>query len=211
MSQALSPDGKWVLSVPLGRPGKLVMLPTGAGEARTLSYPIAFAILRASWFPDGRRLLIYARQADQGERLFVQDGEGAELRPLTPEGTSIFSGAISPDGRFVTAIGPDEQTRNYPVEGGEPRPIPGLDTADVVLRWSAGGQALFVMRPNELPARIERLDLRTGEKKLWRELMPADGAGILDIGPVLLSEDGTSYVYSFRRFLSTLYLAEGLR
>ena len=39
---------------------------------------------------------------------------------------------------------------------------------------------------------------------------PADSAGLIDLGPVEVSEDGRVYIYSFRRDLSTLYLAEGL-
>jgi hypothetical protein len=34
---------------------------------------------------------------------------------------------------------------------------------------------------------------------------------VLAIGPVLLSEDGESYVYSYRRQLDDLFLVEGLR
>lgn len=41
--------------------------------------------------------------------------------------------------------------------------------------------------------------------------MPADRAGLLDLGFVLLSADARAYVYSYRRVLSTLFLAEGLR
>ncbi len=41
--------------------------------------------------------------------------------------------------------------------------------------------------------------------------MPADPAGLLDVSFVLFSDDGGSYVYSYRRVLSTLYLTEGLR
>lgn len=39
----------------------------------------------------------------------------------------------------------------------------------------------------------------------------ADRAGLLDLSFILLSSDARSYVYSYRRVLSTLYLVDGLR
>ena len=41
--------------------------------------------------------------------------------------------------------------------------------------------------------------------------MPADRSGLLDIGFIDFSGDGLAYAYSYRRFLSTLYLVKGLR
>jgi hypothetical protein len=58
---------------------------------------------------------------------------------------------------------------------------------------------------------VDRIDLATGERTTWKTLRPADRAGVLDIGFVQLSGDARSYVYSYRRILSTLYLVEGLR
>ena len=77
--------------------------------------------------------------------------------------------------------------------------------------WSADGKSIFIYRTGELPAKVFRLDLATGEKKLWREIMPSDGAGITDIGPILITPDAKSYVYEYGRTLSDLYLAEGFR
>lgn len=51
------------------------------------------------------------------------------------------------------------------------------------------------------------MDLR----ERWKEFMPSDPAGVTLINPAFLTPDGRHYVYSFRRVLSDLYLAEGLR
>lgn len=56
-----------------------------------------------------------------------------------------------------------------------------------------------------------RLDLASGQKQLWRELIPADNAGITDIGPILITPDAKTYVYEYGRTLSDLYLVEGLK
>lgn len=58
--------------------------------------------------------------------------------------------------------------------------------------------------------KVFRRDLITGRREAWREITPADPTGILSFWP-LLSADGRSYVYSFWRSLSSLYLVEGLR
>jgi len=51
----------------------------------------------------------------------------------------------------------------------------------------------------------------TGRKEPWKELMPADGAGIVDIAPVIPAPDGQAYVYGYSRTLSDLYVVEGLK
>ena len=57
---------------------------------------------------------------------------------------------------------------------------------------------------------IRRFDAETGREEPWKELMPADPAGIRAIDQAMISPDGKHYVYSFQRALSDLYLAEGL-
>jgi len=70
---------------------------------------------------------------------------------------------------------------------------------------------LFVTRPGDWPTRIMRLDITTGQRAPWRELMPLDNAGVQNIGPIRITPDGKSYVYGFQRRLSDLYLVEGLK
>jgi len=41
--------------------------------------------------------------------------------------------------------------------------------------------------------------------------MPADSAGVTDIVVVCPTPDGSSYVYSYARILSNLYVVEGLK
>jgi hypothetical protein len=62
-----------------------------------------------------------------------------------------------------------------------------------------------------MPAQVYRLELATGQGKLWKQLMPTDPAGVNIISPILVTPDGKSYVYGLRRILSDLYLVEGLK
>ena len=79
------------------------------------------------------------------------------------------------------------------------------------VRWAEDGRALFVFKRNEIPARVFRLDVESGRRTPWLELMPADPAGVDRIPTVVLSPDGKSYAYSFTRELADLYLIRGLR
>jgi dipeptidyl aminopeptidase/acylaminoacyl peptidase len=207
---ALSPDGQWVISSVLRSPSQLSLLPTGAGEARPLTHD-AIDHVRARWFPDGKRFLFLGNEPGHGVRLWIQDAEGGKPRAITPEGVSATQWEIFPDGKLVAAVGPDQRGYLYSVDGGEPRPIPGFPQGDTAVGWSSDGRSLFIYRPGELPAKIYRLDVATGQKQLWRELMPADSAGVTDIGPILITPDAKTYVYEYGRTLSDLYLVEGLK
>jgi hypothetical protein len=99
----------------------------------------------------------------------------------------------------------------YPSEPGEPRLLPGFQNGEIAIRWTADGRAIWIYRPNEVPVKIYRLDVTTGERSLWKELTPPDPAGVLLMGPIVMTPDGNSYVYSYRRTLDELFLVEGLR
>jgi hypothetical protein len=58
---------------------------------------------------------------------------------------------------------------------------------------------------------VDVIDVASGARRPWKELRPPDPAGVLAIGPILLSADGQSYIYSYRRLLDELFLVEGLR
>jgi hypothetical protein len=68
-----------------------------------------------------------------------------------------------------------------------------------------------VLRNTELPVKVYRVELATGRREVWKEIQPADPAGLLDLYGVQISRDGKSYYYSYIRNLSDLYLVEGLK
>jgi eukaryotic-like serine/threonine-protein kinase len=208
---ALSPNGKWALSV-LTSPSRLVLLPTGVGEAKTLTRP-RLTYFEGAWFPDSRRVLFAAEANGGPRRFYVQDIEGGEPRPLGSSaiGFSHFSlPIVAPDGRTVAALGQDGKPMLLSVDGGETRPCPGLDSDDGLIRWSADGRALFFQRYRGLTAEVHRLELATGRKKLLWELAAQDPAGAFR-PHVRLTPDGKSYAYTFMRDLSDLYLVDGLK
>ena len=210
-AQGLSPDGRWALSIRLTRPSELVLLPTGAGQARTLPRGGVREYHWACFLPDGKRVLLVGNEEGRATRLFVQDVGGGPPRPVTPEGTWMESNTVTPDGRSVVAHA--EGNLLFPVEGGgEGRPVPGLEAGDTPLRWSVDGRHLFLRaRGAGLPARVARLDPVSGRREAWMELQPADPAGVVGVGSIVLTPDGRTYVYEYLRSLSDLYLVEGMR
>ncbi len=207
----LSPDGKWALSlIPYVSPQQLVLWPTGPGESRR--FPERRINYRwAQFLNDNKRILIVGSEAGRPVRLYVQNLEGGELRPIGPERISLGGAAISPDDRWVAAVDDKGNLSLVPIEGGEPRPIRGTEPGDRVVRWSADGQELFVTRPGEIPIKVFRLNLSTGRKAIWKEIVPSDRTGIAWIGPFLVTPDGKSYAYGYRRAVSDLFVVEGLK
>jgi Tol biopolymer transport system component len=209
-SLALSPDGKWALSSRGDNQTDLFLLPTGAGEPKQLD---GHGIIHsaAHWFPDGTRILFSGTESNHGVRLYVQDIATNKIEAISPEGTNGLSFALSPDGRLVAAVGPDGKGYLFPVASGEPKLIPGLLAGEAPVAWSADGRSLYIYRGGELPAKIYRLDIASGSRTLWKQLMPPDPAGVEYVGPILPAPDGTAYAYGYRRLLSDLYLVEGLK
>src|SRR5262249_22518356 len=142
-AMALSPDGKWVLSY-LFTLRQLILLPTGAGEVKRLErHGIEhYGPGGMHWLPNGKQIILNAREPNRGRRYYLQDIESGSLRPITPEGIAASPFAdlnghvISPDGKFIVASDSQGKKSLYPIEGGEPRPLPGLDDEDEVITWS---------------------------------------------------------------------------
>ena len=210
-SYDLSSDGRWALTVSFPASDELILMPTGPAQPRSLGKP-GLNYQWARFFPDGRRLLATASEPKRGLRLFVQDVSGGKPRAISPEGVTAFGTyAVAPDNRSIVATGPDRRFAIYSVEPSEPKPIPGLEPGDIPIRWTSDSRSLYVWKPSEMPARVWLVDVATGRRSLWKEILPPDPAGILGIWPILITPDGKSYAYSYRRVLSDLYMAEGLR
>jgi hypothetical protein len=205
----LSGDGRLVLAQSVVGPrNEVLIVPTGAGESRRVSLP---GIERGVWFwftPDGRRIVFTASKSG-ALRIFIMDLEGGRPRPITPDGVTNYSWqqCLSPDGRFVAG----SNRWVYPVDGGESRAVPGIEPWEALMSWTADSRALYVLQREGLPARVHRVDIATGRRELWKELMPADPAGIDGIPALKMTPDGRAYAYNFTRVLADLYLVEGLK
>ena len=206
---ALSPDGKWALARPNSTPSPLILLPTGVGEAKPLTRD-SINHLWGHWLPDGKRLVFSGNEAGHGFRLYVESPEEGKPRPISPEGVDPTF-VISPKGDLAASVGPDHKIYLYPVAGGEPVPVSGNTGDEAPTGWSADGRSLYVFRFGEIPAKVFELELSTGKRKLWKELVPADAAGIDTIRGITITPDAKAYIYGYIRTLSDLYVVEGLK
>jgi DNA-binding winged helix-turn-helix (wHTH) protein/WD40 repeat protein len=208
-AMGLSPDGRFVLAIPLRQPDRLTLLPVGAGETRTLRHAGVERYLWAGFLPDGR-LLVTASSKDGGLGTFVSDPAGRRLEPVTPPGVGVFERALSPDGsRVVAQCG--EVLCIYPLAGGAPRPVPGWRHGLMLYGWRADGKALLVSSSKQPSLELAHLDLATGALSPWRTVGPDDPAGAGDVMSFAATPDGSAYAYGFHRELSDLYLVSGLR
>lgn len=207
----LSPDGAWVLAVPVRDPSRLDLLPTGPGETRSIRDASIEEYEWAAWLPDGRQILVTGRGRDGRSRVFVRSLAGGSLRPVTPEGVGLYWNTLSPDGSRFVARCPEAGICLYPVAGGEPVPLSSRTSSpQMVVGW-AGPDQLYVRDDNPGHVSISRMDLRTRERTPWREIVPSDPAGLEAMGGLQATQDGSTFAYTLYRRLSDLYVVEGLR
>ena len=204
----LSPDGKWVACIVSDGPKTtLTLLPTGAGELRTVPAN-GMHYDRLEWFPDGQRILFEGAEPNHASRMYVQDVNKGRPSPITPEG--VIAAHVSPDQKYVT-VAQGGKLGLLPIAGGDVKPVADLEPGESVIRWSGDGRYLFLrklMEPSAL--RVSRMEVATGRREPWKELKTPDPVGV-QILQVMLTPDGNSYAYSYQRDISTLYLAEGLK
>jgi len=208
MAGGFSPDGKWVAATI--NYGQLVLLPTGAGTSRRIDpggiqqygHPIL-------WLPDGKQLVFSGKRAGHETQCFVQNIDGGKPRAVTPEGVTRC--LPSPDGKWIAARDmAGKQARLYPLDGGEPRPVPGLLPGEN-FAWTSDPKFIYAIQWEQVPVKIYRLNIVTGQRQLFKELTPVDVTGLCEVSHIILSPDGRSYIYGYTRLLSDLYLVKGLK
>ncbi|HLN58473.1 MAG TPA: protein kinase [Thermoanaerobaculia bacterium] len=209
-AMALSPDGKWVASIPRGEPAQLVLLPTGSGESRRITND-SINHVSAAFFPDGKRILFGGSEPGRGVRFYVQDLEGGKPRAVSPEGVELFAVAISPDGGRFAAVAPGGETWLYPIAGGQPERATGVQAGESPICWSRDGRWLYVRDVSRVPTRIFRVDLLGGQRELWKEIAPSDTSGLVGIFGVRAAPEAGAYAYTYGRILSDLYVASGIK
>lgn len=199
----LSPDGKWVLAFS-SKPTQLFVYPTGAGETRQLERGNIANYTSAQWFRDGKRVMFGGNEPNLGTRFFVQEVDSGAPLPITPEGTR--DGKLSPDGKQILARGAGGKYFLYAIDGGEPRSVPWLTDADVVIQWSADGRFWYAYQGSDIPCRVERVNVETGRREIYKDMAPAIRTGLLADRPTFITDDERSYSYTTYQQVSTLFV-----
>jgi hypothetical protein len=206
----LSPDGR-LAAIPTSEYHAVRIVPVGTGEAVTIPLPTGVHSWGSlAWLPESRGLIFLVASEDgEGRQLFELRLDGSPPRSLR---TAIEQEIVlSTDGTRTAGRIDDTHLRIARFSGEDEREIDADAPLGRLIRWSADGSGVDFYRQGEVPGAIYRIDLKTGHVSLVRRLMPPDPAGVWRIHPVVMSADGRCYAYSASRWLSDLYVFEGLR
>ena len=69
---------------------------------------------------------------------------------------------------------------------------------------------LYVRRMDRWPPEVDLVDIDRGERQLWQTIFPADATGVDMILRIVITPDGAWYCHDYVRFLSDLYVVEGM-
>lgn len=205
-----SPDGKWTVTTVASKPESTFLLPMGAGERKELKHTSIRSFGYISWFmPDGQSVVIAGIESGHLPRSYTQSTQGGPPRPVTPEG--ILGRLPSPDGKYFVVQQPDQLQGIYDTQRGEVRPIPGTTGPMWPAGWSPDSRYLYMYTRTGPPSQIWRFEVGTARKEFVKQLSPTDPAGILEIFPVQMTPDTKTFAYGYDRYLSELYVVDGLR
>jgi serine/threonine protein kinase len=222
-ASTLSPDGKWVATLP--EDGTIRLIPTGAGEERTLSVASLGMTEPPAWHPDARSLLLSGKEEGHGWRCYQIAIDGGTITPLSPEGYAGFGNhaepQLSPDGkRLLVRFRPDSQVPGAGAVGvldvftGRFDPVDmsewGSESSETY--WAADGRSLLSHRHDGRATEIFRYDLETGAIAVLHRFSYLEEAGFSGgPEPEGITPDGKWYVYNHHQDLNDLYLASGLK
>jgi hypothetical protein len=206
MAFALAADGRWVLAAVPATPPRLMVYPTGAGQARQIPAGPFESFDSGDFLPDGRTILVCGTQSGQRSRCYSIGVDGGTLRAVTPDGSCCA--LASPDGRQIVAQEEDGSWHLYPIGGGPSRSVPGISDRDNLMGWSPDGRALRIFRRDQVPAQAIQVDLTTGGHTLIRTMVPRDRALLQHIRYMSLADDARSYAYAYVEDGSGLYTVE---
>jgi hypothetical protein len=143
----------------------------------------------------------------------VQDIDTGRIRAFTGKGMTLASYTavpISPDGSRVWMEGPDGRSYLFPIAGGEPVALPGVQPGERVIRWTEDGAGIYVSNLRGVPQRIWRLNVASGQRTAVKDLMPAQVSGVRRT-ELSMTADGRAVLFSYSRLLSSLYVVSGLK
>jgi len=97
----------------------------------------------------------------------------------------------------------------YPTDGSSPRSLDEIGPDDRPFGWTEDGRWVLVQAGSDVPVRVDRDEVATGRRALFKEFAPASLSGLMSMefeDPVLPA-DGSRYSYQYVRRNSTLFLA----
>jgi Tol biopolymer transport system component len=206
---ALSADGRLAVTQP-AKGGPLSVVPTGAGVARVVTHDnISYS--GARFLPDGKRLLAIGIEPSHGIRDYFIDLSDGTAKPITPEGT--IGVVLSPDARLVVVHDSEGKWGLFPLDGGQVRPIPGLDPSYTVTGWSPDGTSVYARKNSTRGVTVQmyKVNIVTGKVDPWKSFGPNLQSGVMAVSSPRFSRDGTAYAYIYVQDVAQAYVMRGLK
>ena len=147
-------------------------------------------------FEPGHKLRTYLMRLNSGK-----------AEPVTPEG---YAGAIlSPDGKRLVVRDPEGHLFLFDLEKGQLKPLKGVQLGERCLNWDEKGSGIYLTSSDAYPVQIDHVSVSTGARVAWRTLQAVDPAGVGAVY-VAMPRSGEPIVHANLKYLSELYLVEGL-
>ena len=216
-SQALSPDAKWALTITPSAPRKVFLLPTGTGDSRqldtgTLSPGTAVFVDR------GRRVLVTGTRDGTPAGTVIDlttssrhDIDLSVLRGRVYVSYREMPVHVSPDGDTFSVTADDGAVMAWKLDGNGPTELLKLGSNERFVGWGRTANDLYVATWDGPKVRLDTVQRSPARRTPTREILIRDPTGMLHTPNLFLTPDASSYVYTFTRMESTLYLVSGLR
>ena len=201
----LSDDGNWVLAGIF--PNRVIMYPTGAGQAVELNTKSIALIADARWLPGAKQVLVIGGGAGEASRCYLLNVDNGEPRALCEPG--VISAFPSGDGKHVIVQDVDRVWSIAEIESMDTRvPAAGLSEIDQFVAWQADGRGVYVCDRGKVPNVVSAVDITSGRR---RNVLTADPRmpGVLYIRSIAITPDERAFAYGALTYVSRLYTIEG--
>lgn len=204
LALSLSNDGNSVVA--RSEEGQLLLLPTGAGQPRTVQPPGRLhdaAVVLA----DGR-IVCWAQEPGRGSRLYLQDSAGG-WKPVSPEfgdARAAVETVLSPAGDRVAARNASRLFLLNP-SSGDLQPVAGWPADAHIAGWTADGKSLYAGHPAGDHIDIARFNLASGASEPWKRI---DAPRAMPYWS-RVTPDGRSYAYVYQVASTDAFVVTGLR
>jgi Tol biopolymer transport system component len=206
----LSPDSEWALTREISNRPRFVLVPVKTGQPKAFAPDDLGRTAYGAFVPDGSKFVFVANAPGRGSRLYLQEVAGGPPKTMSEEGIAAARPFVSPDARWVAAVGPDNRVHLYPLGGGSAMDLPASRSGDSPAGWSADGKGLYVSQLG-IPCTVDLIDIASSRRTRIRELSGGDAGGVTSFGPVRITPDGQTMIVGVVRVLSTLYQVQNLK
>jgi hypothetical protein len=203
-----SPDGRSIVALTpqLSGPQQLVLIPVGPGTTRQLTFSRASHSTPSFAGPD---TILFVRSDAGRSEVWRMATDGTGARSLGAEGCDVPS--ASPSGLSFLCRGGETKGALYvfPLNGGTGRKLYELPPGKTInyARWNGSGEQVFAVTRD---LRFLTIEASSGRVLASESVNLGEAVGSDSLIGAAFSADATIQAFSFDRFSSGLYLADGL-